>query len=82
MLLYIITRLSKNQDNIKIIRRIKMIIMEISTQSYDERYPETNNRPYFYRNSENYTPAEWKQLLKCLKRNAEAGLLKLKVIQE
>lgn len=59
-----------------------MIIKEISTQSFDERYPETNNRPYLFRNSENYPPQEWQKIIECLKRNAAAGLLRYEIIEK
>ena len=53
-----------------------MIIKEISVKHFDE-----NGEPLFLiRNSEDYPPEEWAKLLKYLKRNAEAKLLKYKII--
>lgn len=53
-----------------------MIIKEISTQSFDEN----GERPYLYRDSKRYTPEAWEMILKYLKINAEAGLLKYEMI--
>lgn len=54
-----------------------MIIKEISTQSFDE-----NGKPFFlYRDSKDYKPEEWKQILDYLKRNAKAKLLKYEIIE-
>lgn len=49
-----------------------MIIKEISTQSYTE----DGKRPFLLRNSEDYTPQEWQQILKYLRCNAADGLLR------
>lgn len=53
-----------------------MIIKEISTQSHDAN----GERPYVLRNSEDYTPQEWTSILKYLKRNAKAHLLKFEIV--
>lgn len=54
-----------------------MIIKEISTQSRNE----DGTRPYLFRNSENYPPQVWRQMLEYLRRNAAAGLLRWEVIE-
>lgn len=54
-----------------------MIIKEISTQSRTE----DGKRPYLFRNSEDYTPQEWRQMLQYLRRNAAAGLLRWEVVK-
>ena len=54
-----------------------MIIKEISTQSRDEN----GKRPFLYRNSNDYTPQEWRQIIEYLRRNAAAGLLRWEVVQ-
>ena len=53
-----------------------MIIKEISTQS---RYND-GSRPFLIRNSKDYTPQEWRQILQYLRLNAAAGLLRWEVI--
>ncbi|MFR1243763.1 MAG: hypothetical protein ACLSC5_02345 [Acutalibacteraceae bacterium] len=53
-----------------------MIIKEIDTQEFDE-----NGEPlYLYRDSKRYPPEAWEMILRYLKRNAEANLLKYEVI--
>lgn len=54
-----------------------MIIKEISTKSWTE----DGKRPYLFRNSEDYTPQEWQKMLKYLRRNAAAGLLRWEVVK-
>lgn len=54
-----------------------MIIKEISTQSTNP----DGTRPYLLRFSEDYTAEQWEKVLKYLKRNAAAGLLKMEVIE-
>lgn len=54
-----------------------MIIKEISTQSRTE----DGKRPHLFRNSEDYTPQEWRQMLQYLRRNAAAGLLRWEVVK-
>lgn len=54
-----------------------MIIKEISTQSFDDN----GKRPYSIRNSENYTPEQWKMILKYLKENKKEKLLNYEVIE-
>lgn len=53
-----------------------MIIKEISTQSFDEN----GERPYLYRDSTKYSAEAWKMILKYLKINSKANLLKYEVI--
>lgn len=53
-----------------------MVIKEISTQNFDKN----GERPYLLRNSEDYTAEEWNSIIKYLKRNAKANLLKFKII--
>ena len=60
-----------------IIRRIKMIIKEISTQTKND----DGTRPYLIRDSKKYTCSEWEIILQYLKRNAAAGLLKYEIIE-
>ena len=54
-----------------------MIIKEISTQSI---YPD-GTRPELFRDSNNYTPEQWRTILKYLKENAAISLLKYEVIE-
>lgn len=55
-----------------------MIIKEISTQRTDE-----NGNPYFlYRNSKDYPENEWQNILRYLKRNKAAGLLKYEIVKK
>lgn len=54
-----------------------MIIKEISTQSFNEN----GERPFLIRNSENYTPEQWKMILKYLKENKKEKLLNYEVIE-
>ena len=54
-----------------------MIIKEISTQSI---YTD-GTLPELFRDSNHYTPEEWRKILEYLKRNAAAGLLKYEVIE-
>ena len=54
-----------------------MIIKEISTQSFDEN----GERPYLIRNSKDYTPEQWKMILKYLKTNKKEKLLNYEVIE-
>ena len=55
-----------------------MIIKEISTHSFYE----DGTRPYLYRDSKRYTPKQWRQILKYLRENAEAGYLRFEIIEE
>lgn len=52
-----------------------MIIKEISTQSQTK-----DGAPFLFRNSKDYTPQEWRQMLQYLRRNAAAGLLRWEVV--
>ena len=58
--------------------REKMIIKEISTQSFDEN----GERPYLFRDSKKYPPKIWEMILEYLKTNAEMNLLKYEVIEQ
>lgn len=56
-----------------------MIIKVISTQSYfPELYPETNGRPWYIQHIPN---KERRKILKYLKTNAAANLLKYEIIE-
>lgn len=59
-----------------------MVVKVTSTQTTDTQYPENGNRPYYFCNSEKYTPEEWGQMLDYLKRNAAAKLLKYEIVQK
>ncbi len=54
-----------------------MIIKESSTQSIYK----DGTHPELFRNSNRYTPEEWRKILEYLKRNAAAGLLKYEIIE-
>lgn len=54
-----------------------MIIKELSTQSINP----DGTRPELFRDSNHYTPEQWRTILKYLKENAAAGLLKYEVIE-
>ena len=54
-----------------------MIIKEISTQGTDD----DGNPLYLFRDSEEYTEEEWKQLVKYLKVNKKAGLLNFEIVE-
>lgn len=46
------------------------------------RYDADGSRPYLLRNSDDYTPQQWAQMLEYLKINAAARLLKFEIIEE